>query len=836
MDDKNIKKDRVVFLVLQHKENQGKLCVDCVQNTTVTEYLKELSYFGFDTRPEGRLPYSKECEILPGEKIFFNVNGDYLRPERRESGPFFIQKDNQKIIFVHPKNIEDSDVDIAKGSVTFFRYTGSEGEPLATNISEGPLFTSIDTISFQLKYLGNNQRPKSRKDSLQINLPQPVEGSADDSVPSAKFIPVETPDGTRDLLRRSLTKYEISDTIPLPANFKLELPKGFNDDVQISGVLMSNRDYSVVLDCYEVLIGDVIRLYPSEFNPSMPLILSHGFDDPTHEVVIKCSFDGTTDWVALDTIKVDNRHKAFISKFQFYAAVSRPMVDHFTINKSSKVCSSSFDPNIQMRVPERSTNDVRFMTMQVLTMDENMVERIANKYGVSLSTSPIISVTDNSNKSFLKPVTLTMPLAPRSTLVQSVDERSLVILTDNDDDEWRDITDSCKYTIHGDYVSLQVEHFSRYTNVRSKPKVSAKRALNKISNQMRNGMKLANLLLLQNKKDPCSLCIECVCSKIQDKRLQELQSHGFGAPKGKLPYGPDIEIREGDEIFFTIKGDHIESEDGNGRHFLMQFHSESKNHRMVQVKVKDATRGLDDELVGYVHFYTCHKPSRSRPKEKVPGRQFEDMRFTIPGPRRSSLKGPPKTRHKHRRSCSQRETEEVMKRTFMYLADNLRRDEWKQVGYTLGLDATNFSTLECNYPNDFWEQKYQMMLLWQQLDGKRATVERVIKSLKDRSLKKIAEGVKKISSDVTFSDSDSLSSGSIPDDFRGNDRNGLMSPTSPRPWTTGAGFCPSEYRKQSRVATPSKESEHVPPIQGTAKPLTPWEKNRLRGKSPAQNS
>ncbi|XP_077981430.1 p53-induced death domain-containing protein 1-like [Glandiceps talaboti] len=834
-----VKKERVVFLLLQHRENQQKLCIDCVQNTTVTDYLKELDYFGFNIRPDGRTPYSREHEIVPGERIFFNIDGDYIRPERRESGPFFLQKDNQKIIFVHPKNVEDNPDDVCRGSVTLFRFTGEEGAPLSTKISEGNLFTKLDSIAFELKHLVGDGRSKSRKDSLQIKLPQPVEGSTDE--PTATYIPVEAAEDPRDELRNSLLQYKVSTTsiIPLPSGFQLELSEGFNDNVDISGLLVANSEYSVDLDCYEVLTGDVIRLCPTEFDPSVPLVLSHDFENLNQEIVLKCSSDGRNNWITLDTMQINGTYKAFIGQFQYYAAVSRPIIDHFTVNKSAKNCSSSIDPNICITIPERSTKDVRYMTLQVLSTDESMVDRVCNKYGISLTMGMIINVKDTS-KQFLKPVTLTMPLAPRVSGLHNFDDRPLLIMRDNDDDEWTDITDTSHYKITGDYVTVQVEHFSRLTNVRGKPKASIRKTLGKISSQMRNGTKLANILLLQNKTDPCSLCVECVHAKIQDKRLKELRSHGFEAPKGKLPYGPDIEIREGEEIFFSVKGDNVEAEAGNGRHFLMQFNSVSKNHRMVQVKLKDVITGQDGDFVGYVYFYSCVKP-KNRTSEKVPGRQFEEMRFTIPRPRKMSSSGPPRSRHRHRRSCSLREQDEVLKKVFMYMADNLIKDEWKQVGYTLGLDSTHFNTIEVNYPNNFWEQKYQMLLLWQQIQGKKATLQRVVGALKERRCNKIAEGVKKVANDdddmaslthtdIIFTDSDSMVSSSFSDESS-------LSPTSPmsvspRPWTTGAGFCPSEYRKQQRVSSANKETQHVPALQGTAKPLTPVEKSRNRMKSP----
>ncbi|XP_077864353.1 uncharacterized protein LOC144349707 [Saccoglossus kowalevskii] len=837
--------ERVVIILVQNVDNPLKICIDCVKNTSVTNYLEELKYFGYNVRPDGRTPYSREFEISRGEKIFFNIEGINVA-DRRESTPQFIQLDDQKVVFVSPRpsDINDDD-DFYKGTASFFKYSGTIETPPPPIIKDGPLFTKIDVIQFKIARVSTNKyffsntikksksRTESRKTTLKINLPVPRED-------------IKT---VRDYLRESLEKQQVSSTILLPSNFTLELPLGFHNDVVISGALVDSCDRLMQLDDYEVLVGDVISVSPNRHRLSREVVIVHDFQDPMLEIVIKCSPDGVNDWVALETVQIGAKHKAFIDKLQYFGAVSRPVIEHYTVTKSAQVCTSSVSSNIKIDIPALSTDCVRQLTMQVLSTDSSLVDRIASKDNASISVASIISVTDDKKKNFNKPVSLTMPLASRFGRINNFDDRTLVILADNDDDEWHDVTDMVNYKIRGDNVMIDVKHFSRYTNARCKPKVSAKKLVGKVSTQTRSGLKLANLLLLQHCKDKCSLCVECVLSNRRETRLREMMAHGFVAPKGKIPYGPDIEIKDGEDIFFAVRGRHVEAEADCDTYFLMQFHSRSNNHRMVQVKSKDANKCQDMDMVGYIVFLTCvvQKPgTNNSPMVKVPGRRFEEMRFTIPKPRIKSSRLTSRERCRMNSSLSSISSIEeggtdVMNKIFMHLADNLTKEEWKPLGYTLGLSTKDFSNVTMNH-QEFWEQKYQMFLLWQQIKGMKATTDRIVEALKERKMRKLAESVKKIIdaddvvsltyTDITFygSSRDSYNSDSISDLSSCNGRITPSSPISPspRPWTTGGGFVPIGYRPTSRIGSAGAQTDCLPPICGKLKPLQPAPRRKSR--------
>ncbi|CAH1270058.1 SDK1 [Branchiostoma lanceolatum] len=288
---------------------------------------------------------------------------------------------------------------------------------------------------------------------------------------------------------------------------------------------------------------------------------------------------------------------AEIAQLSWFAVVSRPLSDTFTVGSSGGELTSTVDPRASVKIPENTSSELK-VVLEVLPVDESTTKR-AQKHEeeckIVQSAGSVLRVTvtgpDGNHEDIetSRPVQLQLPV-PRLLQEQSeADENDDVrILQDKHDNNWEDVTDVTDHSLVGGRVKCKLQKLETagYITIFAKHLKGLAAAFGRVFRHRH--IFNVNMLLFYNDSNPDDVRIYVGCCLSDKTRCEtkDLKEDGY---KMCLRPSEDIFLPEGEKFYIEFSGNVKPIDDeGTQNSLWFTFHSKKRrNHKEISVKVVD---------------------------------------------------------------------------------------------------------------------------------------------------------------------------------------------------------------------------------------------------------
>uniref|UniRef100_G3TSS8 p53-induced death domain-containing protein 1 n=1 Tax=Loxodonta africana TaxID=9785 RepID=G3TSS8_LOXAF len=414
-------------------------------------------------------------------------------------------------------------------------------------------------------------------------------------------------------------------SVTLACGIRLHFPAGATaTPITIHYRLWLPEPRLVPLGPHDTLLSHVLELQPHGVVFQQDVGLWLLFVPPRvrryREVVVRTLSEDS--WTDLETHLEEEAPKQFwarcqVPHFSWFLVVSRPVSDTCLVPPEGTLLCSSGHPGVKVTFPQGATEEPRQVRMQVWWYTWASRELRALLGEPEAAVSPLLCLWQSGPPSFLRPVTVQLPLPPGITGLTLDRSRLHLLYQAPPVATWDDITAQVALELTHLYARFQVTHFSWYWLW-----YTTKSCVGGLARKAWARLRLhrVNLIALQRRRDPEQVLLQCLPRNKVEATLKRLLERYHGPEPSDT-----VELFEGEKFFAAFeRGIDVDADRPDcveGR-ICFVFYSHLKNVKEVYV-----TTALDREaqaVRGQVSFYRGTVPTEV-PKEAEAARQKKGL-------------------------------------------------------------------------------------------------------------------------------------------------------------------------------------------------------------------
>nr|XP_057914758.1 ankyrin-3-like isoform X37 [Doryrhamphus excisus] len=408
---------------------------------------------------------------------------------------------------------------------------------------------------------------------------------------------------------------------------------------------------------------------------------------------------------------------------QYFAVVSRIKQESNHMGPDGGVLSSSTVPMVQASFPQGALTKKIRVGLQAQPVPDEMVRAVL---GNRATFSPIVTVEPRRRK-FHKPITMTIPVPPRSAEGHPSGRRGdaapclrlLCSITGGTSPaQWEDITGTTPLSFVTDCVSFTTNVSARFWLADCHQIPETVSLASQLYRELICVPYLAKFVVFAKMNDPVEARLRCFCmtdDKV-DKTLEQQENFE------EVARSKDIEVLEGKPIHVDCYGN-LSPLTKSGQQLVFNFFSFKENRLPFNVKIRD----MGQEPCGRLSFLKEPKTSKGVPQVAVC-----NLNITLPTHKKTEK---PERRHTF--------ASLALRKRYSYLTDPAaspqspcERTDLRMaiVADHLGLSWTelaremNFTVDEINHirlenPNSLTAQSFMLLKKWVSREGKNATTD-----------------------------------------------------------------------------------------------------------------
>ncbi|XP_074531208.1 uncharacterized protein LOC141794692 isoform X11 [Halichoeres trimaculatus] len=404
---------------------------------------------------------------------------------------------------------------------------------------------------------------------------------------------------------------------------------------------------------------------------------------------------------------------------QYFAVVSRIKQESNHVGPDGGLLSSSTVPMVQASFPQGALTKRIRVGLQAQPVPDDLARSIL---GNRATFSPIVTVEPRRRK-FHKPITMTIPVPPRSAEGHRGDSapclRLLCSITGGTSPaQWEDITGTTPLSFVTDCVSFTTNVSARFWLADCHQIPETVSLASQLYRELICVPYLAKFVVFAKMNDPIEARLRCFCmtdDKV-DKTLEQQENFE------EVARSKDIEVLEGKPIHVDCYGN-LSPLTKSGQQLVFNFYSFKENRLPFNVKIRD----MGQEPCGRLSFLKEPKTSKGLPQTAVC-----NLNITLPTHKKTEK---PERRHTF--------ASLALRKRYSYLTDPAaspqspcERTDLRMaiVADHLGLSWTelaremNFTVDEINHirlenPNSLTAQSFMLLKKWVGREGKNATTD-----------------------------------------------------------------------------------------------------------------
>uniref|UniRef100_A0A673I279 Ankyrin-3-like n=1 Tax=Sinocyclocheilus rhinocerous TaxID=307959 RepID=A0A673I279_9TELE len=394
---------------------------------------------------------------------------------------------------------------------------------------------------------------------------------------------------------------------------------------------------------------------------------------------------------------------------QYFAVLSRIKQESDYMGPEGGVLSSEAVPMVKAAFPHGALTKKIRVGLQAQPVPEDIVRTIT---GNCASFSPIVTVEPRRRK-FHKPITMTIPVPPRSKEAVSNGRkgepapclRLLCSITGGTSPaQWEDITGTTPLSFVTDCVSFTTNVSARFWLADCQQISETVGLASQLYREMICVPYLAKFVVFAKMIDPIESRLRCFCmtdDKV-DKTLEQQENFE------EVARSKDIEILEGKPIHVECYGN-ITPLAKSGQQLVFNFYAFKENRLPFNVKVRD----MGQEPCGRISFLREPKIAKSLPQSAIC-----NLNFTLPTHR--------KVRTDKNTLCgifsSPQSPCERTDLRMAIVADHLGLS-WTELAREMNFSVDEINHIRTENPNSLTAQSFMLLKKWVSRDGKNATTD-----------------------------------------------------------------------------------------------------------------
>ncbi|XP_057585169.1 p53-induced death domain-containing protein 1 isoform X2 [Hippopotamus amphibius kiboko] len=632
-----------------------------------------------------------------------------------------------------------------------------------------PLLVRLDLRDNQLRDV-----PPELLDAPFVRLQgNPLGGPPPDphSLPGTPVVP-EMP---RLLLTSDFDSFAVTPqgcSVTLACGVRLQFPAGATaTPVTIRYRLWLPEPRLVPLGPHDSLLSGVLELQPHGVAFQQEVGLWLLFVPPRarrcREVVVRTLSDNS--WNDLETHLEKEAPKRLwahcqVPHFSWFLVVSRPVSDTCLVPPEGSLLCSSGHPGVKVTFPPGATVEPRHVCMQVVHVGSRELPALLGEPGAA--TSPLLCLSQSGPTSFLRPVTVQLPLPPGITGLSLDRSRLRLLYRAPPAATWDDITAQVVLELTHLYARFQVTRFSWSVPLPALPRsplphsclrqpltpslprywlwYTTKTCVGGLARKAWERLRLhrVNLIALQRRRDPEQVLLQCLPRNKVDATLRRLLERYRGPEPSDT-----VEMFEGEKFFAAFeRGIDVDADRPDcveGR-VCFVFYSHLKNLKEVYVTTTLDRRAQD--VRGQVSFYRGEVPEEV-PEEAEAARQkraaatlwMATLPIKLPRLRGSEGPGQGAGLSLAPLNLGDAETGFLTQSNLLNVARRLGPD-WPTVALHLGLPYRELQRIRHAFRDDLDGQTCHMLFSWAERQaGQPGAVGLLVQALEQSDRRDVAE-------------------------------------------------------------------------------------------------
>ncbi|KAB0366781.1 hypothetical protein FD754_010937 [Muntiacus muntjak] len=631
-----------------------------------------------------------------------------------------------------------------------------------------PLLTRLDLRDNQLRDV-----PPELLDAPFVRLQGNPLGRPPPDPPSPPGTPM-VPEMPRLLLTSDLDSFAVTPqgcSVTLACGVRLQFPAGATAaPVTVRYRLWLPEPRLVPLGPHDALLSGVLELQPHGVAFQQEVGLWLLFVPPRarrcREVVVRTLSDDS--WSDLETHLEEEAPQRLwahcqVPHFSWFLVVSRPVSDACLVPPEGALLCSSGHAGVRVTFPAGATEEPRRVRMQVVHVGRRELPALLGE--PEAAASPLLCLSQSGPSSFLRPVTVQLPLPPGVTgapgqrpqpvcppppppppppRLRLGPPRLHLLHRAAPAATWDDITAQVALELTHLYARFQVTHFSWYWLW-----YTTKTCVGGLARKAWERLRLhrVNLIALQRRRDPEQVLLQCLPRNKVDATLRRLLERYRGPEPSDT-----VEMFEGEKFFAAFeRGIDIDADrpDCVGGRVCFVFYSHLKNLKEVYV-----TTALDRRaraVRGQVSFYRGEVPEVV-PEEAEAARQKRGTAalwmatLPIKLPRLRGCEGPAWGAGLSLAplNLGDAETGFLTQSNLLNVARRLGPD-WPAVALHLGLPYRELQRIRHEFRDDLDGQIRHMLFSWAERQaGQPGAVGRLVQALEQSDRRDVAEEVRAV--------------------------------------------------------------------------------------------
>uniref|UniRef100_A0A8C7TZ43 Ankyrin 3 n=1 Tax=Oncorhynchus mykiss TaxID=8022 RepID=A0A8C7TZ43_ONCMY len=396
---------------------------------------------------------------------------------------------------------------------------------------------------------------------------------------------------------------------------------------------------------------------------------------------------------------------------QYFAVVSRIKQESNHMGPEGGTLTSLTVPMVQASFPQGALTKKIRVGLQAQPVPDDMVR---NLLGNRATFSPIVTVEPRRRK-FHKPITMTIPVPPRSAEGHPSGPRGdstpclrlLCSITGGTSPaQWEDITGTTPLSFVTDCVSFTTNVSARFWLADCHQIPETVGLASQLYRELICVPYLAKFVVFAKMNDPVESRLRCFCmtdDKV-DKTLEQQENFE------EVARSKDIEVLEGKPIHVDCYGN-LSPLTKSGQQLIFNFFSFKENRLPFNVKVRD----MGQEPCGRLSFLKEPKTTKGLPQTAIC-----NLNITLPTHKKTE-----KPDRRHTFASLALRPQSPCERTDLRMAivaDHLGLS-WTELAREMDFSVDEINHIRVENPNSLTAQSFMLLKKWVSRDGKNATTD-----------------------------------------------------------------------------------------------------------------
>uniref|UniRef100_A0A8D0AQV9 Ankyrin 3 n=1 Tax=Sander lucioperca TaxID=283035 RepID=A0A8D0AQV9_SANLU len=396
---------------------------------------------------------------------------------------------------------------------------------------------------------------------------------------------------------------------------------------------------------------------------------------------------------------------------QYFAVVSRIKQESNHMGPDGGLLSSSTVPMVQASFPQGALTKRIRVGLQAQPVPDDMARAVL---GNRATFSPIVTVEPRRRK-FHKPITMTIPVPPRSAEGHPSGHRGdsapclrlLCSITGGTSPaQWEDITGTTPLSFVTDCVSFTTNVSARFWLADCHQIPETVSLASQLYRELICVPYLAKFVVFAKMNDAVEARLRCFCmtdDKV-DKTLEQQENFE------EVARSKDIEVLEGKPIHVDCYGN-LSPLTKSGQQLVFNFYSFKENRLPFNVKIRD----MGQEPCGRLSFLREPKSSKGLPQTAIC-----NLNITLPTHKKTE-----KPERRHTFASLALRPQSPCERTDLRMAivaDHLGLS-WTELAREMNFTVDEINHVRLENPNSLTAQSFMLLKKWVSREGKNATTD-----------------------------------------------------------------------------------------------------------------